>query len=209
MPKQTSEKKTCSKCNLEHPATWFKPYKLKDKTMKRSDHCKLCTDSKGSLPSVETWCEQMYKEVVRDLEPESQTPAKHVQAPLRRTIRFKYYGSQKSEWLELRDLLLSQHSKLRTEFLTKWAKAADLVLVDRVEAAIGVDNTGGKNLRITRTHDIEDASDIIITNINPDDRKQSYDSEWSVQDLVNVIKAFKEVTPVRGDITSTIETHVE
>ena len=204
MPKTTLETRTCKRCNLEHPLTWFRIYKLKDGSKRRTEHCKLCVVGKGIHQPIETWCEKIYKEYNRELSPASRQT---VPEPPRRTVRFKYYGVYKSKWLKLRKTLLNPSSSPRTSFLERWALNSNLVYSPRLESTIGHPN--GKNLRISDTYDPEDNDSIIITQIKPAEKSTTYETEWSTEDLIRVIEGFKNAIDFPGNIISTIETHIE
>lgn len=212
MPKTTSEKKTCDRCNFEHPITWFKPHKLKDGTKTRSTHCKICRDSKGSLPSIETWNEQISKEVSSEKNPKEKSQPPPVKLnPLRRTIRFRYYGANEDLWQNLRSLLLTtKPSPKRTFFLESWAKKCDLNHLPHSESVIGSSKIAHKDLRLNDTRDPQDLRDIIITNINAgDDYSDPYAKEWSTTELGHVIKAFKDAIPFDGHVEGVLEIHFE
>lgn len=206
MPKQTTEKKTCDRCKFSHPATWFKFFKLKDGTKKRSSHCKLCCETRGCLPKTETWVEQIYKE--RAFEKEISTKPES-EGNVYRTIRFRYYGMNTDLWQDLRKTLLDKPSKSRSDFLEKWAGNAGLYRLERCESVIGT-KISGKDLRIKDNHDSQDLNDIIVTNINSghclDD---PYKWDWTNHELSEVIKAFKRSIPFEGTVTGSIEIHVE
>ena len=133
---------------------------------------------------------------------------------LHRTIRFKFFGKDLLAWTNIRKTLISSPSKDRSELLQLWCNELDppLIPVPRCEAAIGINNDGGKNLRLTESHDIEDANDIIITHINPSLIRKSILDEWTIEDLVHVINGFKRMINKKGlygDIVSRIEIHVD
>lgn len=208
MPKQTTEKKTCVKCNFEHPMTWFQPYKLKDGTKVRSSHCKICRESKGSLPSIESWNEQMYKEIISGKEnPPLSTPTQS----LHRTIRFRYYGANTDLWQNLRKTLLETiPSSKRTTFLETWAKKAGLEHLPRSESVIGDPEIEGKDLRIKETHDAQDLNDIVISNINAGTSYDDpYKKEWNTSEIRDVVRAFISTVPFEGTVTGVLEIHFD
>lgn len=126
--------------------------------------------------------------------------------PKFRTIRFKYYGLNTSEWKSLKKLLQGQDkpSRARNDFLERWASKCGLKHLPRCESVIGSSTIVGKDLRLKKSYDVEDVNDIIITNINPGENE-----DWTTSELGGVIMAFKESVLFYGDVIGVLETHFE
>lgn len=201
MPKVTSETKKCTECNLVHPLTWFQPYTLKDGVKTRSKKCKLCRESKDSLPSVESWTEQIVKILHDKKEKPNHSSSEFHQDDSIKQIRFVYNkGPHLDLWLALKTTLNKEQTPERTLFLTTWAENANLEYLPRVESAIGYNSS--KSLRIKKSY--EETDDIVITNILPDITSNPYLNDWTRSELINAMKAFIQTVSFEGHISAVI-----
>lgn len=81
MPKVLKQTRKCSRCKLRHPITWYRTYKLKDGSQKRSSHCKLCRVKNNEFLPIESWSEISFKERQTEIPKNPDDPLPYVLNP--------------------------------------------------------------------------------------------------------------------------------